>query len=91
MKKLLSVLLAVLMLLSASALAEFDKSIPDGTTFTFWYSFTGANEEKLKEQIAAFEAENPGIKVDAQYIGGYNAIREAGLRLPEESRTRHRR
>ena len=71
MKKLFAILLVAVMLLTCTALAEFDTSIPDGTTFTFWYSFSGDNEAKLLEQIRAFEAENPGITVDAQYIGSY--------------------
>jgi len=74
MKKLLALVLAVLMLASTCAIAEIDPTIPAGTEITFWYSFTGANEEKLTEQIAAFEAANPDIKVNAQYIGGYNVI-----------------
>lgn len=74
MKKLFSLVLAAIMLLSCTALAEFDKTIPDGTTFTFWHSFSGANEERLTAQVNAFMEENPGITVDLQYIGGYNAI-----------------
>ena len=74
MKKFLSLVLAMLMLLGSVAVAEIDPTIPDGTEITFWYSFTGDNEAKLTEQIAAFEAANPGIKVNAQYIGGYNVI-----------------
>ena len=43
MKKLLSLTLAMLMLLSGVALAEFDATIPtDQTTeVVFWHSFTG--------------------------------------------------
>ena len=76
MKKLLALVLALLMLMSTGAMAEFDPTIPADTVteITFWYSFTGANETKLTEQIAAFEAANPNIKVNAQYIGGYNVI-----------------
>ena len=74
MKKLFAMLLVAVMLLTCSALAEFDKSIPDGTEFTFWHSFTGDNEATLTKQINEFMAENPGIKVNAQYIGGYNQI-----------------
>ena len=74
MKKLFAVVMAMLMLLSCTAFAEFDKTIPEGTSFVFWHSFTGANEETLLKQIAAFEAANPGIDVQEQYIGGYNVI-----------------
>ncbi len=74
MKKLFALMLAMLMLLSCTAFAEFDATIPEGTSFVFWHSFTGANEETLLKQIAAFEAANPGIDVQEQYIGGYNDI-----------------
>lgn len=74
MKKLFAIVLAMLMLLSCTAFAEFDPTIPEGTSFVFWHSFTGANEETLLKQIAAFEAANPGIDVQEQYIGGYNVI-----------------
>ena len=73
MKKLFAILLVAVMLLTCTALAEFDKSIPDGTEFTFWHSFSGVNEEVLKKQVEEFEALT-GYKVDLQYIGGYNVI-----------------
>ena len=76
MKKLLSLTLAMLMLLSGVALAEFDATIPtDQTTeVVFWHSFTGEDETKLLEQIAAFEEAYPYIAVEPQYIGVYNEI-----------------
>lgn len=76
MKKLVSLLLCALMLLSGCAFAEIDPTIPtdETTEITFWHSFTGDNEAKITEQIAAFEAAYPYIKVNAQYIGGYNDI-----------------
>ena len=74
MKKLFAVVMAMMLLLSCGAFAEIDTTIPEGTSFVFWHSFTGANEATLLKQIAAFEAENPGIDVQEQYIGGYNVI-----------------
>ena len=74
MKKLFAVVMAMMMLLSCGAFAEIDTTIPEGTSFVFWHSFTGANEATLLKQIAAFEAANPGIDVQEQYIGGYNVI-----------------
>ena len=49
MKNLVALLLAALMLLACTALAEIDPSIPtDQTTeVVFWHSFTGADEETL--------------------------------------------
>ena len=74
MKKLFAVVMAMMLLLSCGAFAEIDTTIPEGTSFVFWHSFTGANEATLLKQIAAFEAANPGIDVQEQYIGGYNVI-----------------
>lgn len=76
MKKLFALLLASLMLLTGTALAEIDPTIPtdETTTITFWYSFTGDNQVKLDEQIAAFQEAYPYINVEAQYVGGYNEI-----------------
>ena len=74
MKKLFAVVMAMMLLLSCGAFAEFDTTIPEGTSFVFWHSFTGANEATLVAQIAEFEAQNPGIDVQEQYIGGYNVI-----------------
>jgi multiple sugar transport system substrate-binding protein len=73
MKKLFAILLVAVMLLTCTALAEFDTSIPEGTSFTFWHSFSGVNEEVLKKQVEDFEALT-GYDVDLQYIGGYNVI-----------------
>ncbi len=75
MKKFVALLLAMLMLLGTAS-AAIDPTIPadEVTKFTFWHSFTGENETKLVEQIAAFEAANPNIDVEEQYIGGYNVI-----------------
>lgn len=76
MKKLVALLLCAMMLLTGCAFAEIDPSIPtdETTEITFWHSFTGEDEAKLVEQIAGFEAAYPYIKVNAQYIGGYNDI-----------------
>lgn len=76
MKKLLALILAMLTLMTGVAMAEIDATIPTDTTteITFWHSFSGDNGDKLTEQVAAFEAAYPYIKVNAQYIGGYNDI-----------------
>lgn len=76
MKRFLSLLLCALLLMTSSALAEIDPTIPadETTEITFWHSFNGENEETILAQIAAFEAEYPNIKVNPQYIGGYNDI-----------------
>ncbi len=37
-------------------------------TITFWHSFVSSTEPALKELIKRFEAENPTIRINAQYI-----------------------
>ncbi|MBE3640019.1 ABC transporter substrate-binding protein [Mangrovicoccus algicola] len=44
------------------------------TTVEFWHSFKGASGEVLDGIIAEFEAANPGIDIEASYIGNYNDI-----------------
>lgn len=51
-------------------------SIPnDGkVTIVFWHSFISSTVPALKELIAKFEKENPGIRIDAQYIPSGDAL-----------------
>lgn len=44
------------------------------TTVTFWHSFNNANGEALDEIIGNFEAANPGITIEDEYVGNYNDI-----------------
>ena len=74
MKKLFAILMVAIMMLTCTAFADTYTDIPEGTTFTFWHSFSGANLEVLQKQVDEFMKLNPGITVDLQYIGGYNAI-----------------
>ncbi|MBB4123315.1 ABC transporter substrate-binding protein [Martelella radicis] len=70
MMKLSAYLLAGSVALSASAAFAAD------TTVEFWHSFsdTSANGAALAEIIDNFEAANPGITIDSQFIGNYNDI-----------------
>ncbi|MCR8724984.1 ABC transporter substrate-binding protein [Frigidibacter sp. ROC022] len=43
-------------------------------TVEFWHSFSGASGDALNEIVEKFEAANPGIDIDAQYVGNYNDI-----------------
>lgn len=64
MKKLVSLVLALVMLVSLAALAYAE------TTITYaHFSGSGAQEETLKKMIAVFESKNPDIKVDLQITG----------------------
>lgn len=65
MKKLLSLVLALAMVLSLTAVA-----FAEPTTITYaHFSGAGAQEETLKKMIAVFEEKNPDIKVDIQITG----------------------
>lgn len=44
------------------------------TTVKFWHSFNKSNGETLDKIIAGFEAANPGIDIEAEYVGSYNDI-----------------
>lgn len=69
MKKFSACLLACAVTLSAPA------AFAD-TTVEFWHSFNDGREngKALAEIIDNFEAANPDIKIDAQFIGNYNDI-----------------
>jgi len=67
MKKLVSLVLAVAMLLSLVSVA----SAEDVTITYACFSAAGSQEDTLKKMVEVFESKNPGIKVDVQ-LTGYN-------------------
>ena len=66
MKKLLAILLALVMVFALAAPTAF----ADDTTITLWtYPIGGwGNSAVVDELIAGFEAANPGIKVQVEYL-----------------------
>ena len=66
MKKLLTILLALTMIFALAAPA----ASADGVDITLWTYPVGqwGNQEVVDELIAGFEAANPGIKVEVQYL-----------------------
>jgi len=44
------------------------------TTVRFWHSFNKSSGEAMDRIIADFEAKNPGIDIEAEFIGNYNDI-----------------
>ena len=67
MKKLLSLVLALVMLLSVSAaLAD------DPITLEVWYALGGTSGEAFLSIVEDFNALNTGIVINATYSGGYN-------------------
>lgn len=64
MKKLVSIVLALLMVfaLCSTALAQ--------TEITYWYPHSGLDQDSLLRGAEAFMAKNPDIKVNSEFIGG---------------------
>ena len=63
-------------ILAASAVALFSTvgmAYAD-TKVTFWHSFKNGQGEALEKVIAGFEAANPQIDIQAEFIGNYNDI-----------------
>jgi sn-glycerol 3-phosphate transport system substrate-binding protein len=44
------------------------------TTVKFWHTFSKGNGEALNKIIGNFEAANPDVKVEAEFVGNYNDI-----------------
>ncbi|MBY5973762.1 ABC transporter substrate-binding protein [Ferrimonas balearica] len=60
--------LGLVALLGSTSMTLADVSVE------FWHSFSKNAGEALDQIIDNFEAENPGITIDAQHIGNYNDI-----------------
>ncbi|MGV1941069.1 ABC transporter substrate-binding protein [Agrobacterium sp. 22-211-1] len=59
---------------SVLSLAAGVSSADAATTVKFWHSFNKSNGEALDKIIAGFEAANPDIDSEAEYVGSYNDI-----------------
>lgn len=59
---------------SLIALLATVASAEAATVVKFWHSFNKGNGEALDKIIAGFEAANPDIDVQAEFIGNYNDI-----------------
>jgi ABC-type glycerol-3-phosphate transport system substrate-binding protein len=46
----------------------------DGVTLTFWHSFISSTIPALNDLLEKFEKENPGIRINAQYIPSGDAL-----------------
>lgn len=44
------------------------------TTVSFWHSFSKSSGDALNKIIANFEAANPGIHIEGEFVGDYNDI-----------------
>jgi sn-glycerol 3-phosphate transport system substrate-binding protein len=63
-----TIAVSLLALVASVATAQAD------TTVKFWHSFNNASGEALTDIVTKFEAANPGIHVEAEFVGDYNDI-----------------
>ena len=68
---LLVVLISLMLNLSCG---EKKKESSSKVVITFWHSFVSSTIPSLKELLAKFEKENPGIEIEAQYIPTGDAL-----------------
>jgi sn-glycerol 3-phosphate transport system substrate-binding protein len=59
---------------SAIALLASVGTAEAATTVKFWHTFNKASGEALEKIIANFEAANPDVDVEAEFIGNYNDV-----------------
>ena len=59
---------------SLLALATSVGAVQAQTTVTFWHSFNNASGEALDEIITNYQAQNPDVVIEAEYVGNYNDI-----------------
>lgn len=69
------ILISVVTLLIAVSCGTDKKQGEDEVvTLRFWHSLVSSSVPALEELVQKFEEENPGIKIDAQYIPSGNAL-----------------
>lgn len=73
LKKLL-LIAAIMAIIISSGCESEKKKTNDEVTIKFWHSFISSSVPALKELIAKFEEQHPGIKIDAQYIPSGDAL-----------------
>ena len=59
--------------LVAGALRAPHAQAKEAVTISFWHAMKGDKEAALKELIAEFEKANPGVRVQARFVGSHNA------------------
>ena len=74
MKKTLLILSISLFFFTLNGCGKKENTNSGIVTIKFWHSFVSSTIPALKDLIKKFEAENPGIKIDAQYIPSGDAL-----------------
>ncbi|MFD7160561.1 extracellular solute-binding protein [Kribbella sp. NPDC059898] len=63
---------------TTSSVAGNNAGVPEKvskpTTISFWHVYTGGDGAALDLLVKKFEAANPNIQVQAQYVGGFNDL-----------------
>ena len=81
MKKLLSLLLAAIMLLGMAGIAAADEinyDVTEPTKVVFWHTLNDDDDADLLQRIIKeFEAEHPLIPIEPVYYASYNKVNEA--------------
>lgn len=81
MKKLLSLLLAAIMLLGMAGIAAADEinyDVTEPTKVVFWHTLNDDDDADLLQRIIKeFEAEHPLITIEPVYYASYNKVNEA--------------
>ena len=81
MKKLLSLLLAAIMLLGMAGIAAADEinyDVTEPTKVVFWHTLNDEDDADLLQRIIKeFEAEHPLVTIEPVYYASYNKVNEA--------------
>ena len=81
MKKLLSLLLAAIMLLGMAGIAAADEinyDVTEPTKVVFWHTLNDDDDADLLQRIIKeFEAEHPLVTIEPVYYASYNKVNEA--------------
>lgn len=70
MQRFLCVLMILLLSTAIFAGGQQDEGAETGVETVVWYGYETDYEQEHAQIIAAFEQENPGIKVEVEYLGG---------------------
>ncbi|GAA3144236.1 ABC-type glycerol-3-phosphate transport system substrate-binding protein [Kribbella aluminosa] len=59
---------------AAGSNAPIPDTLSKKTTISFWHVYTGADGAAIDGLVKKFEAANPNVTVQAQYVGGFNDL-----------------
>jgi multiple sugar transport system substrate-binding protein len=74
LKKILLIFSIAILSFTFNSCGKKDYNVTGTVTIKFWHSFVSSSIPALQDLIKKFEDENPGIKIDAQYIPSGDAL-----------------